>query len=60
MGQDEEDKEKIYKSARNLPGVKPIALNNLNILDILASEFLLMTEGAVKRLVDLYQSKQSK
>ncbi len=60
VGQDEEDKEKIYKSARNLPGVKPIALNNLNILDILASEFLLMTEGAVKQLVDLYQPKQSK
>ncbi|MCX6794903.1 MAG: 50S ribosomal protein L4 [Candidatus Falkowbacteria bacterium] len=45
---------KTQCSGRNLPGVKLIHLENINLLDILNYKNLLVTENAVKTLADHY------
>lgn len=45
---------KTQCSGRNLPGVKLIHLENINLLDILNYKNLLVTENAVKTLTDRY------
>lgn len=45
---------KTQCSGRNLPGVKLIHLENINLLDILNYKNLLVTENAVKTLADRY------
>jgi large subunit ribosomal protein L4 len=42
--------EKIERSARNLPKVKVIQVEGLNVYDLLRYEHLILTEGALKRL----------
>lgn len=46
--------EKVVYSGRNLKGVKIINLENINLLDLLNFKNLLLTENAVKTLVDRY------
>ena len=41
--------ENVVKSARNLPGVKTMPANLLNVVDMLSYKMLLMTEAAVRR-----------
>lgn len=46
--------EELKYSARNLQGVKVINLDNINIVDLLKSRYLLLSEGAVKSLETQY------
>jgi large subunit ribosomal protein L4 len=41
---------KIERSARNLPKVKVLRVEGLNVYDLLRYEHLILTEGALKRL----------
>ncbi|HZD39272.1 MAG TPA: 50S ribosomal protein L4 [Terriglobales bacterium] len=45
-----EPEEKVERSARNLPSVKVIRVEGLNVYDLLHYEHLIMTEAALKRL----------
>ena len=49
-----EPEENVIKSARNLPGIKTMPVNVLNVLDILSYKMLLMTEAAVRRAEKLW------
>jgi len=44
----------VVKSARNLPGIKTLPANLLNVVDILSHKMLLMTEAAVSRVEQLW------
>ncbi len=44
----------VIKSARNLPGIKTMPANLLNVTDLLAYRILLMTEAAVRRAEQLW------
>jgi len=44
----------VVKSARNLPGIKTIPANLLNVVDILSYKMLLMTEAAVRKAEELW------
>ena len=44
----------VYKSARNIPGVKPIRADYINVFDILKYETLLMTKDAVARVEEVF------
>jgi large subunit ribosomal protein L4 len=44
----------VYKSARNIPGVKPLKADYINVFDILKYETLLMTKDAVARLEEVF------
>ncbi|MFH1169350.1 MAG: 50S ribosomal protein L4 [Chloroflexota bacterium] len=46
--------EMVIKSARNLPGIKTMPANILNVLDILSYKTLLMTESAVRKAERLW------
>jgi large subunit ribosomal protein L4 len=46
--------EKVFKSARNLAGVKTLPASILNVVDILTYKRLLMTEAAVRRAEELW------
>lgn len=54
-----EAQENVVKSARNLPGIKTIPANLLNVVDILSYKMLLMTEAAVRRAEELWGEKVS-
>jgi large subunit ribosomal protein L4 len=41
---------KIERSARNLPRIKVLRVEGLNVYDLLRYEHLILTEGALKRL----------
>lgn len=43
----------VYKSARNLPGVKTTEARNVNVYDILNHGKLIMTEAAARRLEEV-------
>lgn len=43
----------VYKSARNLPGVKTEEARNVNVYDILNHSKLIMTEAAARRLEEV-------
>jgi len=49
-----EPEENVIKSARNLPGIKTIPANILNVVDILSYKMLLMTEAAVRKAEQLW------
>ena len=49
----------VVKSARNLPGIKTIPANLLNVVDILSYKMLLMTEAAVRKAEQLWGQKLS-
>jgi len=49
-----EPKENVVKSARNLPRIKTIPANLLNVIDLLSHKRLLMTEAAVGKVEQLW------
>ena len=44
----------VIKSARNLPGVKTILADQLNVLDLLNHDYLLMTRAALERVQEVF------
>jgi large subunit ribosomal protein L4 len=42
--------ERIERSARNLPKVKVLRVEGLNVYDLLRYEHLILTEGALQRI----------
>ena len=46
----------VIKSARNLPGIKTMTANLLNVLDLLSYKVVLMTESAVRKAEELWGS----
>jgi large subunit ribosomal protein L4 len=42
------------KSARNIPGVKPLGADSINVYDILKYETLLITRDAVARVEEVH------
>lgn len=44
----------VIKSARNLPGIKTMTANLMNVLDIISYKMLLMTEAAVRQAERLW------
>jgi len=45
--------ENVYKSARNIPGVKPTAAGLLNVYDLLAHKILVITRDAVNQVEEV-------
>ena len=50
----QEPEENVIKSARNLPEIKTMPVNILNVVDILSYKILLITEAAVRRAEKLW------
>ncbi len=46
--------EAVEKSARNIPGVKTIPVNNLNVFDILKYDSFIITKDAVEAIEEVY------
>ena len=46
--------EKVIKSARNIPGVKTAQVNELNVYDILNADKLIIAEGALTKIEEVY------
>jgi len=55
----DEPEEYTVKSARNLPGIKTLPANLLNVVDILSHKMLLMTETAVRKAEQLWGKRLS-
>jgi large subunit ribosomal protein L4 len=51
--------ENVFKSARNLTGVKTLPASILNVVDIITYKRLLMTEAAVRRAEELWGGKNA-
>ncbi len=49
-----EPEDSVIKSARNLPGIKTMPANLLNVVDLLSYKMLLMTEAAVRKAEQLW------
>lgn len=49
-----ESDENVYKSARNIPGVAVLPVNNLNVYDILKYEKFVVTKEAVSKIEEVY------
>ncbi|WP_291569779.1 50S ribosomal protein L4 [Clostridium sp. UBA4548] len=49
-----ESNENVYKSARNIPGVAVLPVNNINVYDILKYEKLMVTKDAVSKIEEVY------
>ncbi|MPM68273.1 50S ribosomal protein L4 [bioreactor metagenome] len=49
-----ESNDNVYKSARNLPGVAVVPVNNINVYDILKYEKLMVTKDAVSKIEEVY------
>ncbi len=49
-----ESNENIYKSARNIPGITVLPVNNLNVYDILKYEKFMVTKDAVSKIEEVY------
>ncbi len=54
-----EPEENVIKSARNLPRIKTIPANLLNVIDLLSHKRLLMTEAAVRKAEQLWGKRLS-
>jgi len=52
-----EPEDNVIKSARNLPRIKTIPANILNVVDLLSHKILLMTEAAVHKTEQLWGEK---
>lgn len=52
-----EPERNVVKSAHNLPGVKTLPANTLNVGDVLSHKLLLLTEEAVRRAERLWADK---
>ncbi|WP_027718594.1 50S ribosomal protein L4 [Desulfovirgula thermocuniculi] len=46
--------ENVFKSARNIPGVKPTVADSLNVYDLLAHPTLVITKEAVARVQEVF------
>jgi large subunit ribosomal protein L4 len=44
----------VYKSARNIPGIKTLPANILNVVDLLSYSSLVMTEDAIRKAEQLW------
>lgn len=44
----------VYKSARNIPGVKPLSVPGLNVYDLLAHPTLVITKDAVAKVEEVF------
>jgi large subunit ribosomal protein L4 len=55
-----EVEDNLVKSARNLPGIKTMPANLLNIVDLFSYKILLMTEAAVRKAEALWGQKLSR
>jgi large subunit ribosomal protein L4 len=42
--------EKIERSSRNIPAVKVLRVDGLNVYDLIRYEYLILTEEALKRV----------
>jgi len=49
-----ESNENVYKSARNIPEVAVVPVNNINVYDILKYENLMITKDAVSKIEEVY------
>mgnify|MGYP006306595195 CR=1 FL=1 len=49
-----DNNDKIYCSGRNIEGVKVINLENINVLDLLAHRYLVLTQAGIKKLEETY------
>lgn len=49
-----ESNENVYKSARNIPGITVLPVNNLNVYDILKYEKFMVTKDAVSKIEEVY------
>jgi large subunit ribosomal protein L4 len=49
-----ESNNNVYKSARNIPGISVIPVNNINVYDLLKYEKLIITQDAVSRIEEVY------
>lgn len=49
-----ESNENVYKSARNIPGVAVIPVNNINVYDLLKYDKLVITKDAVAKIEEVY------
>ena len=47
--------EKVYRSARNIPGVKTAMVNTLNVYDILNADKLIVVKDAVAKIEEVYK-----
>ena len=50
----------VVKSARNLPQIKTLPANLLNVVDLLSCKMLLMTVAAVRKAEEIWGEKSSK
>ena len=55
-----EPEENVFKSARNLTGIKIMPASLLNVVDILSHKMLLMTVAAVRKAEELWGERLSK
>jgi large subunit ribosomal protein L4 len=46
--------EQVILSARNIPGVKVLAAEGINVLDVLAHDQLIITKGAVEKVEEVF------
>ena len=49
----------VVKSARNIPGIKTLPANILNVVDLLSHEALVMTEDAVRKTEQIWGDRLS-
>ena len=50
----DEKNDAVIKSARNIPGVKTISVNTLNVYDILKYDKFIITKDAVQKVEEVY------
>ncbi len=50
----------VVKSARNLPEIKTMPVNLINVVDLLSHKVLLMTEASVRKVEELWGEKVSR
>lgn len=50
----DEKNEAVVKSARNIPGVKTVLVNTLNVYDILKYDKFIITKDAVQKVEEVY------
>ena len=48
------DDHNVIKSARNIPGVKPLPVDYINVYDLMNYDILLITKDAVARIEEVF------
>lgn len=49
-----DNSENVIKSARNIPGVKPLAVEYMNVYDLMNYDVLLITKDAIARVEEVF------